>query len=451
MSVVQGVTPSAGETPPPGVTSPPTGLPPRAEGTPPAGVTRPAPAIEHGQWLLLIGLALVFFTLLALYCAVLSVLLPNQIESIDQAHKAGDLAVVFAITSVFSTLTTPIAGALSDRTRTRWGRRTPWMVLGSLGGALSLAAVSQMHELWSITVCWLGAAVGLNCMQSALTTVVADRFPPEQRGKVSGFVGGGMTAGGTVGIVVAGHLAWNITLAYLVFAAAIAVVCVGFVIVNPEPAHTGAPPGRFDLGAFLKGFWVDPRRHPDFAWAFLGRFTIYMGYQGIVTYLLYILQDYINLSIDQSNKTIASLSTVTFFALVIAGFGSGLLSDAIGRRKPLVFAAGLLMTAAMTVPLLTASVDAMYAYAVLIGIGYGAFMSVDMALMTQVLPKTDGESTGKDLGILTTAVNIPQILSPVWAAWLLAMFHNDYRALFVSAIAFVFCGTFFVLPIKSVR
>jgi MFS family permease len=426
---------------------------PRADG---AGHILPAsvgqdPSLKRNQWLLLTGLALVFFTLLALYCAVLSVLLPNQIELIDRAHKAGDLAVVFAITSIFSTLTTPIAGALSDRTRTRWGRRTPWIVLGSIGGAACLAAVSQIHELWSITVFWVGATVGLNCMQSALTTVVADRFPPQERGKVSGFVGGGMTAGGTVGIVLAGHLAWNITLAYLVFALAIAVVCVGFVVINPEPPLTAATPGRFDLGGFLKSFWVDPRQHPDFAWAFCGRFTIYMGYQGIVTYLLYILQDYISLSIDQSNRMIASLSTVTFFALVIAGFGSGLLSDAIGRRKPLVFAAGLLMTAAMTVPLLTASIDAMYAYAVLIGIGYGAFMSVDMALMTQVLPKTDGESTGKDLGILTTAVNIPQILSPVWAAWLLSMFHNDYRALFISAIAFVFCGTFLVLPIKSVR
>lgn len=420
-------------------------------------VAKELTSLTHGtplartQWPLLIGLSLVFFTLLALYCAVLSVLLPNQIEMIDRAHKAGDLAVVFAITSIFSTLTTPIAGALSDRTRTRWGRRTPWIVLGSIGGAACLAAVSQMRELWSITTFWVGATVGLNCMQSALTTVVADRFPPHERGKVSGFVGGGMTAGGTAGIVLAGHLAWNITLAYLVFALAIAVVCVGFVIVNPEPPLTAATPGRFDLGGFLKSFWVDPRKHPDFAWAFFGRFTLYMGYQGIVTYLLYILQDYISLSIDQSNRMIASLSTVTFFALVIAGFGSGLLSDAIGRRKPLVFAAGLLMTAAMTVPLLTASIAAMYAYAVLIGIGYGAFMSVDMALMTQVLPKTDGESTGKDLGILTTAVNIPQILSPVLAAWLLSTFHNDYRALFIAAIAFVFCGTFLVLPIKSVR
>src|SRR3546814_7228057 len=93
----------------------------------------------------------------------------------------------------------------------------------------------------------------------------------------------------------------------------------------------------------------------------------------------------------------------------------------------------------------------MLIYAALIGIGYGAFMSVDMALMTQVLPKADGEATGKDLGILTTAVNIPQILSPVFAAWLLNLSGGDYTVLFIAAIIFVYAGSFLVLPIRSVK
>lgn len=407
------------------------------------------------RWLLLGSLATVFFILLALYCAVLSVLLPNQIQAIDPANKARDLAIVFAITSIFSTLTTPIAGALSDRTRSRWGRRTPWIAIGALVGALCLFAASQMRTLASITFFWVGAAVALNSMQAALTTIVADRFPERERGTVSGFVGAGMTAGGTVGIVIAGYLAATLTLAYLLFSAAIAIVCIAFVLLNPEPPVPRAPPPAMRIGAFFKSFWISPRQHPDFAWAFLGRFAIYMGYQGIVTYLLYILQDYIGLSLDNANRMIATLSTVTFIALVISGLSSGLLSDALGRRKPLVFLSSLIMGIALTVPLLFDSVPGMLWYAALMGVGYGAFMSVDMALMTQVLPKSlsgaGGESTGKDLGILTSAVNVPQILSPVWCAWLLNLSGNDYQWLFVSALVFVFAGSFFVLPIKSVR
>lgn len=407
------------------------------------------------RWLLLASLATVFFVLLALYCAVLSVLLPNQIQAIDPANKARDLAIVFAITSVFSTCITPIAGALSDRTRTRWGRRTPWIVCGSVVGAISLFTASQMQTLWTITFFWVLAGASLNSMQAALTTIVADRFPEHERGKVSGFVGAGMTAGGTIGIVVAGYLASSLTFAYAIFASAIAVACVSFVILNPEPPVDGPRPEPVKVGAFFKSFWISPRKHPDFAWAFFGRFSIYMGYQGIVTYLLYILQDYIGLGLDDANRMIAKLSTITFVALVFAGLGSGLLSDAIGRRKPLVFGASFVMGIALTVPLFASSVPAMYWYAALMGLGYGAFMSVDMALMTQVLPKSlnasDSASTGKDLGILTSAINVPQILSPVWCAWLLNLSGNDYQWLFISAMVFVYAGSFFVLPIKSVR
>jgi MFS family permease len=411
----------------------------------------PSHAVGRSKWLLLGSLTAVFFVLLALYCGVLSVLLPNQIQALDHANKARDLAIVFAVTSVFSTLTTPIAGALSDRTRTRWGRRTPWIVCGSIVGALCLLGVSQVRALWAITLFWLGAAVALNAMQAAITTIVADRFPEHERGTASGFVGAGMTAGCTVGIVVAGFLAAHLALAYALFAGAIAFVCIFFVLSNPESKGPIAPPAPFHPGSFLKSFWVSPRKHPDFAWAFFGRFTIYMGYQGIVTYLLYILQDHIHLSVEESNRTIAALSTVTFIALVISGFSSGLISDAIGRRKPLVFTSSVIMGIALAVPLFVPTIYGMYGYAVLIGLGYGAFMSVDMALMTQVLPKDGGASTGQHLGLLTTAINIPQIISPVMAAWLLTMSGNDYRVLFVTAMAFVFAGSLFVLPIRSVR
>jgi MFS family permease len=422
---------------------------------PTAALVNPAHVSGARRWLLLFSLATVFFILLALYCGVLSVLLPNQMQALDPANKERNLAILFAITSVFSTTITPISGALSDRTRTRFGRRTPWIVVGSLVGGTSLMISSQMQTLWTIIFFWVLAGASLNSMQAALTTIIADRFPEKERGTVSGFVGAGMTSGGTVGIVLAGYTASTLTLAYALFAVPIAVACLSFVLLNPEPRVERAAPEPWRAGAFFKSFWVSPREHPDFAWAFFGRFAIYMGYQGIVTYLLYILQGYIGLGLHDANHMIAKLSAITFVALVIAGLGSGLLSDAIGRRKPLVFIASLLMGVAVTVPLFVPSIPGMIWYAALMGIGYGAFMSVDMALMTQVLPKSlkggDGDSTGKDLGILSSAINVPQILSPIWCAWLLNLSGNDYRWLFISAMVFVFAGSFFVLPIKSVR
>jgi len=410
----------------------------------------PRPA-QH--WRLIVSLGIVFFVLLTLYASVLGVLLPNQIQDIDPATKTRTLGIVFAITSVFSTLVTPLAGALSDRTRSRFGRRTPWIVIGGVVGGGAIILVPHGSGIVSVTAFWIVATVSLNSMQPAITTIVADRFVEEQRGFVSGVVGAAMTAGVSAGTIFGGLLAHDLPRAYLILGVAIIVACLGFVALNREPREALPPAPPFHLGAFLKSFWIDPRQHPDFAWAFLGRFTIYMGYQAIVTYLLYILQDYVGLSQGNANGMIARLSSVTFVALVVSGLVSGWLSDRLRRRKPLVFAAGIIMAVAVSAPLIQPNASGMFAYAVLIGLGYGAFMSVDLALMTQVLPAGTGsaEDTGKDLGILTTAVNVPQILSPVLAAMLLGMTGNDYPLLFMVAGAFVLIGACFVLPIRSVR
>ncbi len=416
--------------------------------SPPTGTPASAPR----NWRLIVSLGVVFFVLLTLYAAVLGVLLPNQIQSIDPASKTKTLGIVFAITSVFSTIATPFAGAFSDRTRSRFGRRTPWIVIGGIIGGGTIVLVPHGANLAVVTTLWVVAVISLNSMQPAITTIVADRFSVEERGFVSGVVGAAMTAGVSAGTIYGGLLAHDLTLAYGALGGGIVVACLGFVLLNPEPREALPPLPPFRAGAFLRSFWINPREHPDFAWAFLGRFTIYMGYQAIVTYLLYILQDHIGLSQADANSKIAQLSSVTFVALVFSGLASGWLSDRLQRRKPLVFVAGIVMALAVAAPLVQPTATGMLVYAVLIGLGYGAFMSVDLALMTQVLPASEGsDDTGKDLGILTTAVNVPQILSPVLAAMLLSASGNDYPLLFMVAGMFVLAGAGLVLPIRSVR
>ncbi|CAN7164523.1 MFS transporter [Caulobacter sp. LjRoot300] len=404
-----------------------------------------------GRRRLQLSLMVNFFLLMALYSGVLGVLLPNQIAALNPGQKANNLALMFAVTSVFSTLTTPIAGALSDRTRTRWGRRSPWIAIASLVGSLCLFGVSWQTSFWSLMVLWVMATVAYNSMQPAMTTVIADRFAPETRGVVSGVVGAGMTAGLTAGTVVAGYLAGARVLAYGLFAVAIAVSCLAFVLINREPSSAGAPARPFSWKAFAASFWISPKDHPDFAWAFAGRFTVYMGYQAVAAYLLYILRDYIGLSDAGSNIAIANLAILTLVCLIVSSLASGFLSDRLQRRKPFVVAASLIMGCAMVAPLALPTMTGMWIYAGAIGVGYGMFMSIDMALMTQVLPKSAVGDEGKDLGVLTTAVNIPQIISPVMAAVLLHLFNNNYAAIFIAAILFVFSSAFLVAPIKSVR
>lgn len=191
-----------------------------------------------------------------------------------------------------------------------------------------------------------------------------------------------MTAGLSFGAIFGGLLADQIASAYLVLGIAIVAIAVLFVVLNPDPNPVSPALPFFRLGVFLRGFWFNPGEHPDLAWAFVGRFMIYMGYRGVVTYLLYILRDHVGLGQAVANQMIARISFVTFLGLVTSGLLSEWISDATGRRKPLVFAASLIMALALVTPMAAPTPSGMFVYAGLIGLGYGAFMSVDLALMT---------------------------------------------------------------------
>lgn len=121
------------------------------------------------------------------------------------------------------------------------------------------------------------------------------------------------------------------------FALAIAACCLAFVLINREPSTRDLPVEPFKWGTFFKNFWVSPRQYPDFGWAFFGRFAMYLGYQGVVTYQLYILQDFIGLSVEESNYAIGTISVITLVTLLFSGLVSGVISDKLQRRKILFF------------------------------------------------------------------------------------------------------------------
>lgn len=288
-------------------------------------------------------------------------------------------------------------------------------------------------------------------MDAPMNTLVADRFDQRSRGTASGFVGAGMTAGLTAGTILAAFLVDRPAFGHALLAGSLVVVTLLFVVVNPEPSSAAMRVEPFDVRAFLRGFWVSPREHPDFAWAFCGRFLMFMGYTAVVGFTLFTLRDFIGLSDAESNKQIAVIFTIQLVASVVSGLLCGYLSDRIGRRKPFVFFASLAIAAAFAVPIAAPTVTAMYLYGAILGVGYGAYTAVDMALITDVLPKTAYESSGKNLGLLTIAATLPQVLGFGSAATLVLSFGQDYRVLFIYGAVLVAASSFMVFPIRSVR
>ena len=201
--------------------------------------------------------------------------------------------------------------------------------------------------------------------------------------------------------------------------------------------------------AFLAGFWINPRRHPDFAWAFAARFLFILGYFVVTAFQLFILTDYIGLSLADANGTIGLLALAalvpTFASILVAGWWS----DRIGRRKVFIYTASVIMVAALAIPLVMPTVTGMILMSVVNGVGFGLYMACDTALMTEVLPG-GGAAAGKDLGILNVATNIPQAMSPAIAGVIIASF-GGYPMLFVFGIVAVIAAALVLIPIKSVR
>lgn len=398
---------------------------------------------------LLWSMLITFLVLFATYAGVIAILLPAQIEALDPANKAANFALVTSISSLATLFAQPIVGAFSDRTRSKLGRRSPYIVIGAAVGGLLLVGLQSLTSIVWITVCWVLIQVSLNALQGPVSTIVADRFETEHRATASAFLGVGTSVGATLGIILAGNLVTRIGLGYDIFGIAIIAVAVAFVLLNRDYSSTDLTVEPMHWGKFAKSFWVSPRKHPDYGWAFAGRFVMILGYQAIQAYLLYILMDYLHMSAAEAGSFAGIVSLVTAITMIISTLAAGRLSDRLRRRKMFVFFATIFMALALAIPVLLPTRAGMLAYAAIIGVGYGAYMAVDMALMVDVLP-SQGDA-GKDLGVLNVATNIPQALSPLIAASLLGAFGGNYAVIFVFAIIMVFASSFFVLPIKSVK
>ncbi|WAA65696.1 MFS transporter [Microbacterium oxydans] len=389
-------------------------------------------------------------TLFASYAGLLGILLPTQIQVIfGEEGQEANLAIVTTVSFIFTLFAQPLAGALSDRTRSRLGRRAPWMLAGSLIGGILLLGMGSLTQLVWITVFWVVIQVALNFLQAPLTTITADRFPRSKRGGASAMLGIGMQVGGMIGVMIASALAAQFGVAYSVFGVVVIVSTVLFVVVNRDWSSKNAAVEPFAWGAFFKGFWVNPRKHPDFAWAFAARFLLILGYFVVSTYQLYMLQKYIGLSLPEAQGAVLTLTLVAFVPTLLAIGVSGWWSDKVGRRKVFIYVSSVIMAIGFVMPLVMPNMTGMIVMSVINGIGFGVYMAVDAALMTEVLPNASG-AAAKDLGILNVATNIPQAMSPSIALLIISTM-GGYAMLFVFAIVFVILAAIATAPIKGVR
>jgi MFS family permease len=392
----------------------------------------------------LTGQLVVTIALFALYSGVLTVLLPQQVAGFAPDQKASALAAVTSVAFAVTALAQPLFGILSDRTRTRWGRRVPWVLGCGVVGAAAVAAMPAAPTLVALAVLWAVGQFVLNGADIAVSAYLVDRFPPRRRAAAAGAMGVAVVIGGVLGAVVAG--ARGASSGYALLAGILVAAVLGFALVIRD--------GPAPIAALVQPEGADPepvraRLSLDAVWVLVSRLTFTIGCTSVNGYLLYILIDYIHVSESRALGVVGLATAVGGAGLVVAVVVAGPLSDRMGRRKPFVIAAGFAVAVGDIILLALPTEPALLVAAFLLGTGLGLAIAAGTALASMVIPRPDRNAAG-GLGVLNLVVNVGQALAPLLTAAMVAV-TGSYSWVFAVSGALVLAASGAAALVRSVR
>jgi MFS family permease len=418
--------------------------------TTPSAPANQSPERPVSNWFMFTFLLTVFAFYTALFAPLIASIAVKLGQISSAADKAVDLGAILAPGAFAALIAAPIFGALSDRTKSRLGRRKLWIVFGALVMGAGLATMALGTSLFALGAGWLLVQIGANAALAATNALLPDLVPEQQRGKVSALMGIALSLALLAGPYITQFTSHNNLLMFLApWAACPIAIVLLFGAFKDRPAGQLPAFGLADLG---RTFWVNPAKYPDFGWAFLSRFLVFMGVAYFLTYQFIFLSDQLKLDQTAALKALGLSQLITTVVTIIFTLLGGWLSDRIGRRKPVVLAAGLVVALGLLIIATATSMPQFLVGAAVYGVGQGVYFAVDMALVAAVLPNPD--DTAKDLGVFNIASAFPQTIAPVIAPVFLsigAVAGGNLPAVFIAGAIFAVIGAFAVLPIRKTR
>jgi MFS family permease len=364
----------------------------------------------------------------------LQLLLTLKLTAIAGEGAVGAFGVVTGVGALCALVAGPVAGRISDRTAVRFGRRRTWILTGALLGSLVVFVGGFATTVWQVGFAWCAIQVIFNFQIAATNALLADQVPAARRSTVSGFLGLALAVGPLLGIAAVGGLPspvaqWGIVAGISAIAGVLAVV----LLRDPRHARNAGQAG-LNIQELLKSFWLNPRNHPAFGWAWLVRFSLYCAYAS-TTYNAFFVMSRFGVTSGQVGRVVLVMSTLTVGLLAITSVVAGLISDWVYRQKPFVIAAGLLGAGGLVLMTTATTLGAVYVAMAMLGIAMGLFVAIDNAICIRMLPNRD--NVGRDLGIINLASTLPQSFVPFIAPFLLhiAGFPMLYSTLAVIACA----------------
>ena len=344
----------------------------------------------------------------------------------------------------------PLAGGLSDHTHSRWGRRRPWILAGTLLGLVFLGEMALAGGFWPLMTAYILLQIASNTAHGPAQGLIPDLVSDERRGLASGIKNLFDMGGLVVASLVAGQLMGdgNFRLAFTVIGGVLAASALVTILATPE--RPTSAPGESATGYSLRDLVrVDFRRHPDYAWLIVSRFFILLGIYAVQGFAQYFIRD--RLGAPNAAEVTGNLLATIGLALTALVFPAGLLSDRFGRRGLNLFA-GALAALGIFLLIFVRSVSSLYVFGGIIGMATGIFVSVNWALATDLIPQKEA---GKYLGLSNLATAgagaVGRLAGPLIDG--INALHPGaylgYPALFLLASASALLGTLLMLRIRK--
>ena len=367
-----------------------------------------------------------------------------------EAERAQALALVIGLGTLVTVVLGPLVGDRSDRTRSRLGRRNPWLLAGALVGGVALVAMTPASSVAVLAIVGAIALAVANVANTLLSTTVADRVRAANRGVASGVGGLGNLLGAVMGVGLVGALFASLGLGAYAVAAVVLVTGLGLFVLGARDRSSVAMavPDRDAAGAF-RGFFAPARDH-DYRLVWAIRVLLYFGGSIALTLPFLMLQGYVRPAMSAASATEATavIAAVGLPLLLVAMSVTGWLSDRVGRRRIFVVAAALVLAGSFLVPLISPTYEGLLLQAVVSGLAIGIYSPVDQALFIDVLP--DRSTAGRDLGTAAIAVAIGQAIGPFVAAQSVA-WTGGYAGVWIVGIVAALGSVGLALGIRGAR
>ncbi|CAJ1229904.1 hypothetical protein LZY01_07320 [Levilactobacillus zymae] len=385
------------------------------------------------------------------YIVMNSLFLPALIQHLDAPHKIELVALFSTCGMIVAAISNMIAGALSDKTKSRFGKRAPWIMGGAFVFMLAMMAASVSPTVPVLLAAWMVGQAALNFIVAPMVAWI-DFAPKDGRGTASSAYGGlGMALGNNGFNVIGAMFLSQFRLGFVIFGIIAFVGVLIAVLIVHEPSNVDdvdapkQPKPKLtlkDAKAIFPGWSVGR----DYYLALMGKLFQGVGNFAITGYILYIMTDFLHRG-SQTQSSIQLINLIMLIFGIFMGFVAGPVSDKFKILKyPVGFSTIFLAFGALALFFLRDNIGIII-YAFAAGIGMGMWNSLDNLLNLEVIP--DQNRVAFFLGVYNLGNTVTQAIAPVIAAAVISLF--GFSAIFLFSFVFSLIGGILMLSIKSVK